>query len=357
MNQILMWIVSAGVILGGIDLLLGNRWGYGKQFEKGFELLGPTALSMAGILCLSGLLSGGLSPGARAFFEKIGLDPSMFGGLIAIDMGGFHLAKALALDPVIGLYAGLIPAATLGCSLVFTIPVGSKLMEEKDMPYLCNGMAIGMLTLPAALIVGGLLFGLGFVTTLKQNIFLFIFALICGLGLFKYPGPMLKVFQVFTRILKIILTVGLMIGAVKMLTGAEFLPGLMPLPEAMQIVVSVCVFMLGSLPITLLLQRILKKPLSAAGKALGMNEVSMAALLIGFVTAMPVFALAKEMDPKGRLVNLSFLFCSTAVFGAHLGFTAEVAPDYLGAVIVSKLIGALLAGVCAILLSKRLISE
>ena len=114
--------------------------------------------------------------------------------------------------------------------------------------------------------------------------------------------------EIFTKILKIILTVGLMIGAVKMLTGASFLPGLMPLSEAMQVVVSVCVFMLGSLPLTLLLQRILKKPLSAVGRKLGMNEVSMAALLIGFVTAMPVFAMAKDMDPKGRLVNLSFLF-------------------------------------------------
>ena len=353
----MMWIVSAGAVLGGIDVILGNRWGYGAQFEKGFELLGPTALSMAGILCLSGLLSGGLSPGAAQFFSRIGLDPAMFGGLIAIDMGGFHLSRALALDPQIGLYAGLIPAATLGCSLVFTIPVGSKLMEKKDLVYLCNGMAIGMLTLPVCLIVGGFFFGLGLWTIRKQNLILFVFAIICGLGLWKYPGPMLKVFQVFTKILKIILTIGLMIGAVKMLTGASFLPGLMPLSEAMQVVVSVCVFMLGSLPLTLLLQRILKKPLSAVGRKLGMNEVSMAALLIGFVTAMPVFAMAKDMDPKGRLVNLSFLFCSTAVFGAHLGFTAEVAPDFLGAVIVSKLIGALFAGVCAILISKRLIPE
>ena len=355
MNQVLLWIVSAGVILGGIDLILGNRWGYGEQFEKGFELLGPTALSMAGILCLSGLLSGGLSPEARMFFEKIGLDPAMFGGLIAIDMGGFHLARALAIDPLTGLYAGLVPAATLGCSLVFLIPVGSKLLEEKDLSYLCNGMAIGMLTLPACLIVGGLLFGLGFIRTIGQNFVLLIVALVCGIGLWKFSGPMLKVFRVFTKILKIILTVGLVLGAVKMLTGAEFLPGLMPLPEAMQVVVSVCVFMLGSLPLTLLLQRVLKKPLKAAGTLLGMNETSMAALLVGFVSAMPVFAMAKDMDPKGKLVNLSFLFCSTALFGAHLGFTNEVAPDYLGALMISKLAGAFCAAAAAILFSKKLI--
>jgi ethanolamine transporter len=154
---------------------------------------------------------------------------------------------------------------------------------------------------------------------------------------------MLKVFRVFTYILKVILTVGLVLGAVKQLTGAQFLPGLMPLPEAMEVVCSVCVFLLGSLPVALLLQRVLKKPLGAVGKLIGVNETSMAALLIGFVSAMPVFAMAKDMDPKGKLLNLSFIFCSTAVFGAHLGFTSSVAPDYLGALIVAKLAGALAA--------------
>ena len=355
MNQVIMWIVAAGVVLGGIDRLLGNRWGYGEQFEKGFELLGPTAFSMAGILCLSGLLSGGLSEGAKSFFAGIGLDPSMFGGLIAIDMGGYHLARALALDPQVGLYAGLVPAATLGCSLVFTIPVGSNLLEKKDLKFLCLGMAIGMMTLPVCLILGGLLFGLSLGTVLLQNLFLFAFALLCGIGLWRFPEPMLKVFRVFTYILKVILTVGLVLGAVKQLTGAQFLPGLMPLPEAMEVVCSVCVFLLGSLPVALLLQRVLKKPLGAVGKLIGVNETSMAALLIGFVSAMPVFAMAKDMDPKGKLLNLSFIFCSTAVFGAHLGFTSSVAPDYLGALIVAKLAGALAAAIVAVLSANKIL--
>ena len=129
----------------------------------------------------------------------------------------------------------------------------------------------------------------------------------------------------------------------------------MPLPEAMEVVCSVCVFLLGSLPVALLLQRVLKKPLGAVGKLIGVNETSMAALLIGFVSAMPVFAMAKDMDPKGKLLNLSFIFCSTAVFGAHLGFTSSVAPDYLGALIVAKLAGALAAAIVAVLSANKIL--
>ena len=57
MNQIIMWIMAVGAVLGGVDRIAGNRFGLGKRFEEGFTLLGPTALSMSGIICLTPLLS------------------------------------------------------------------------------------------------------------------------------------------------------------------------------------------------------------------------------------------------------------------------------------------------------------
>ena len=53
MNQIIMWIMAVGAVLGGVDRIAGNRFGLGKRFEEGFTLLGPTALSMSGIICLA----------------------------------------------------------------------------------------------------------------------------------------------------------------------------------------------------------------------------------------------------------------------------------------------------------------
>ena len=58
MNQIIMWIMAVGAVLGGVDRIAGNRFGLGKRFEEGFTLLGPTALSMSGIICLTPLLCG-----------------------------------------------------------------------------------------------------------------------------------------------------------------------------------------------------------------------------------------------------------------------------------------------------------
>lgn len=56
-NRIIMIIMAAGAVIGGIDRIMGNRLGYGKRFEEGFMYLEPTALSMVGIICLAPLVS------------------------------------------------------------------------------------------------------------------------------------------------------------------------------------------------------------------------------------------------------------------------------------------------------------
>lgn len=132
MNQILMIIMSAGVILGGIDCLLGNKFGYGNRFEEGFRLLGPTALSMVGMICLAPVLANVLGRIIVPLYQAIGVDPAMFGSILAIDMGGYQLAKALAVDSKIGDYAGIVVSAVFGCTLVFTIPVGMGIIPQED---------------------------------------------------------------------------------------------------------------------------------------------------------------------------------------------------------------------------------
>ena len=72
MERVILWILAAGAVLGGLDLLIGNRFGLGERFEEGFRLLGPTALSMAGILCLAPLLSGALESTLAPLWRALG---------------------------------------------------------------------------------------------------------------------------------------------------------------------------------------------------------------------------------------------------------------------------------------------
>ena len=266
MNILIMWVMACGAVLGGLDRILGNRFGLGKRFEEGFELLGATALSMAGIICLVPLLTLGLEKTIVPFWKLLGLDPAMLGGIIAIDMGGFQLAVELAADPKVASYAGILVAATLGCTVTFTIPVGMGMVPEKDRPLFARGILFGLILLPVSLFLGGLLTGLMPLNTIRQSLPVFLACLALALGIAKWPDQLVGGFLHFSNAIRLISTLGLIFGAFAYMTGVSLPFPMTPLEEAMKTVSSIGIVMLGSLPMAELLQRILKVPLAWLGK-------------------------------------------------------------------------------------------
>ncbi len=208
-NRIIMIIMALGAVAGGIDRILGNRFGYGKKFEEGFQYLGPTALSMVGIICLAPLVSGTLGRLIIPVYRFLGVDPAMFGSLLAIDMGGYQLSMELAENPLIGRYAGIVAASVFGCTIVFTIPVGMGLIEEGDRPVFAKGIMLGLAAMPAALITGGAVCGLGIGEILHQNLPVLVLALLLGIGLFRIPDGMVKGFEVFAVLIRTVIPPGL----------------------------------------------------------------------------------------------------------------------------------------------------
>ena len=183
MNRILMLIMAAGAVVGGIDRLRGNKHGYGEKFEEGFLFLGPTALSMAGMICLAPVLADVLGKVIVPLYRAMGVDPAMFGSLLAIDMGGYQLAKELASDARVGSYAGLVVSAIFGCTLVFTIPVGMGMIKKEERGFFARGIMLGLVTMPVGLTVGGVLSGLSLPVCIWQNLPVFVLALLLLAGL------------------------------------------------------------------------------------------------------------------------------------------------------------------------------
>lgn len=353
MNQILMIVMSIGVIMGGTDRLLGNKFGYGNKFEEGFRLLGPTALSMAGMICLAPVLADVLGKVIIPLYQAIGVDPAMFGSVLAIDMGGYQLAKELAVDSRIGSYAGIVVSAVFGCTLVFTIPVGMGMIQKEDRKYFAKGIMLGLSAMPVGLLVGGILSGLSLWECLYQNLPVFVSALLLLLGLWKIPDKMVKGFCILSDGIRALVTVGLMLAAVKSLSGWNFLPGMAPIEDAMSVVSSIGVVMLGSLPIAELLRRLLEKPFTYLGVKLGIKPESLTGMLIGCVSAIPVFSLYQDMDQKGKITAGAFLVSGTSLLAAHMGFTVGTEPAMLPALLCGKLCGALAAAVLALCFQKR----
>ena len=59
-----------------------------------------------------------------------------------------------------------------------------------------------------------------------------------------------------------------------------------------------------------------------------------------------MFVLVKDMDARGKVINIAFAVSGAFVFGSHLGFVAGMEKEMVFAMIVGKLV----AGVSAILL-------
>lgn len=348
MNQMLMIIMAAGAVLGGLDRIFGNKLGLGKQFEKGFMFLGPMALSMAGMICLAPVLADVLGRAVVPFFQLIGVDPAMFGSLLAIDMGGYQLAKELAVDGRVGSYAGLVVSAIFGCTVVFTIPVGMGMISPGDRPLFARGIMLGLTAMPVGLIAGGLLSGLSLTGCLHQNLPIFALALLLLLGLWKVPEQMVKGFCLLAEGIKTVITIGLVLAAVESLTGWNPVPGMAPIREAMGVVASIGVVMLGSLPVAELLRRGLERPFAALGGRLGLSPQSLTGMLVSLATPLPALAAYQDMDERGKVAVGAFLVSGASLLAAHMGFVIGTEPDMLAPLIAGKLSGAVAAAALAL---------
>lgn len=354
LDYIIMFVMGIGVLLGATDLILGNKLGIGSKFEEGFMCLGPTALSMVGIICISPLLAKLLSPLIVPIYHLIGADPSMFASILAIDMGGYPLAMALAENPLVGQFSGLIVSTMLGATIVFTIPVGLAMIPKEDHPYFAKGLLMGFIPIPIGAFIGGLLIDLPIKILLLNSLPTLLIAALLMIGLVLNQSLMVKSFIVFGKGIKIVTTIGLAAAAFKYLTGITLISGMPDILESMETVAGICIVLLGSLPLMTLLLNVLKKPFEALGHRFSLNGPSIGGMLFSCISVLPVFKIYSEMNERGKIVSTAFFVSSIAALAAHLGFVADVAPSFLAPMIVAKLSSAFMAVLLALFLTRDL---
>ena len=347
-----MILMAVCAVCGGVDRILGNRFGLGKRFEEGFMLLGPIALSMAGIMCLMPALSAVLEKVIAPPMAALGIDPGVFGGLLAIDMGGYPLAMSLARDPAVGRFAGIVIGGTFGCTLVFTIPVGMGLVPKGERPLFARGLLVGLIALPAALLAGGMMSGLGLGNTLRQCLPVFILAAILLWSLLRHPVGTTRAFGMLARFIEIITTLGLMLGAVQFMTGSELPIPLTPLDQVMPVVCSIATVLLGGMPLAELLQRALRRPFTWLGRRTGMNLAGATGLLVGIISVTPALGMFAGMDGRSKVVNAAALVCGASALTAHFAFTIAVEPEMTAALLVTKGLGAAAAVALALFFTR-----
>ena len=353
-HEIIIWVMAAFAVLGALDRIIGNKFGLGKEFEEGILAMGSLAIAMIGIITLAPVLAAVLKPVIVPVFRFLGADPAMFAGtILACDMGGGALAQQLTTDPQAAALGGVLVGSMLGATIVFTLPVAMGILREQDRPAMAKGILCGIVTIPVGVLVGGLVAGFPIGMVLRNLIPIVLIAAFIALGLWKAEKLMITGFSIFGRLIIALITAGLGAAIVEGLTGFAIIPGMAPIENGFATVGEIAIVLAGAFPLVFVLTKLLKKPLLGLGWLLGINDTAAAGLIASLANSIATFGLVKDMDNRGKVVNIAFAVSAAFVFGDHLGFTAGFAPEMLPAMIAGKLAGGISAIGVALLLTRK----
>lgn len=372
-NSVIIFVMMIFMIVGAIDKIRGNKKGYGEQFEEGFNAMGPLAIAMAGVVAAAPVLAIILRPIIVPIYQLVGADASMFATtLLACDMGGYPLAMKMAANENIGNFAGLILGTMMGPTIVFTIPVALSIIKKEDRPFLGAGILAGLITVPIGCIVGGLVMNF---TSYKMNIGtiivniipVIIIAGLIVLGLWFKPQKMINGFNKFGTAVTVIITFFTAVAVFEYQTGIKFPlmnimvepdeSGVVPLESGLLVCGQIAIVLIGAFPMVKWITDTFEKPLEKISQKLGMNEAGSAGLIANLANNIAMFNIMKDMNAKGKILNVAFAVSAAFVFGDHLGFTAGVNNEMIFPVIVGKLVAGITALILANIMSPMLLAK
>ncbi|EEW18890.1 ethanolamine utilisation protein EutH [Listeria monocytogenes FSL R2-503] len=232
-----------------------------------------------------------------------------------------------------------------------------ELIKKEDHKYLATGVLSGIITIPIGCLIGGLVAGFSPIMIFKNLVPIILVAALIMLGLWFKPEGMIKGFTIFGKGVVIVATIGLVAGAIQQLTGLTIIPGIAPIGEGIEIVGGIALVLAGAFCLVFVITKVFNKPLMKMGKLLGMNEVAAAGMVATLANSIPMFQMLKDMDERGKIINVAFAVSAAFVLGDHLGFTAGVAQDMIFPMIVGKLVGGVTAVAVGIYMANRMMKK
>jgi len=342
-------------MLAAIDRIIGNKFGLGKEFEKGFMLLGTMALSMIGMIIISPLIADLLEPLFSAVYTYLHIDPSIIPAtLFANDMGGAPLSKEVAMDADIGMFNALVTSSMMGATVSFTIPYALGIVKPELHRELLLGLLCGIVTIPLGCFVSGLMCGIPIGALILNLLPLIIFSGIIAAGLMLAPNACVKIFGIFGTFIKILITIGLALGILRFLTGIELIKGLDTIENGAAVCLNASIVMTGAFPLMYIISKLLTKPLKKFGDKIGISDTSAMGLVSSLATSATTFEMMNRMDKKGAMLNSAFAVSAAFTFAGHLAFTLAFDASYIPPMIVGKIVAGILALIVAVFIYDRI---
>lgn len=381
-GTIVVYIIMACAIAGCLASVIKPESELGQQFVAGIDSIGPIFLPVAGIMASAPYLTAFVSAVFGPAYSAVGADPAMAATtFIAVDMGGYQLADALAETRESWIMA-MVTGYMAGATIVFSIPVALKMLEKRDRKYLALGVMSGLLAIPIGVLVASAIIAVSHpmvrevVSTnadatcqlalswgqIGVNLIpLIIICVALAAGLKFKPDAMIKGFIVFGRVMESALKIVFVLVVVEYFTGVwstlfgsfgfdPIIADEEDIFRALEVSGAIGMMLCGAFPMVYLIRRYLAKPLAKIGGAVGLSSDATAGLLAGSANVLALFSMVKDLRAKDKVICMAFAVCCAFLFGDHLSFTANFQPN----LIVVVLAGKLAAGICAIVFAKLL---
>jgi len=352
-----MILMAVFFILGALDRLLGSKFGLGAEFERAFGLMGPTALSVVGLLVLAPVLADFLQKIIAPVFELIGADTGMFPGMLMSSEISYPLAAEMASSQQMAAFSGIIVGSVMGAVLSFSIPVACGLIRKQDYRFFATGILAGYIFNPVASFIGGLSMGLSPAVVLINLIPVIVVALILITGLALKPELMIRIFRAFSKLLMAIITVGLAAAAVEAMTGLVVIQGMNPISDGFRTVGTIILSIGGSMPLLYVLGKLLTRPLKRFAELLGINEICSLNILVGLTSIVPGYSSYEKMNGKGKIIFSALTASAIPMLGCHLGFTASVDTGMIMPMLLSRACAGIFAVISASFFAGRIFSR
>jgi len=376
-GNIIVYIIMACMVAGAAASILKPESELGGQFVEGIHSIGPIFLSVAGIFAAIPYLSVFIQTVLGPMFRLIGADAAMAATtIVAVDMGGYQLADVLAETReswIMAMYTGYMAGATI----VFTIPVGLKIIQKEDEKYFALGIMSGMLSIPVGVLISSAItaasnpmirasisssaeaayqIALSYRMIFQNLLPIMIICALIALGLWLIPDQMIKGFAVFGRFIDIAAKIILVACILEHFTGVFSLIfhhwGFDPIiadsenqERALEIAGNVCMMLAGAFPMVYLIQRYLNKSLSKIGRAFRLSESATAGILACSANAIAMFPMIKDMEAEDKVKVIAFSVCGAFLIGDHLSFMANFQPSLIVPLFAAKI----LAGAAAVM--------
>lgn len=375
-GTVVVYIIMICAFVGCIASVVKPESELGQQFVAGIDSIGPIFLPVAGIMASAPYLTAFVSTVFGPAYSALGADPAMAATtFIAVDMGGYQLADALAQTRESWIMA-MMTGYMAGATIVFTIPVALKMLEVRDRKYLALGVMSGLLAIPIGVLVASAIIALSNPvirevvstnaeatcqlalswSTIGFNLIpLIIICVALAAGLKFKPDAMIKGFIVFGRVMESALKIVFVLVVIEYFTGIFTTVfggfGFDPIIaddedifRALETSGAIGMMLCGAFPMVYLIKRHLAKPLAKIGGMFGLSSDATAGLLAASANVLAALAMVKDLKARDKVIVMSFAVCCAFLFGDHLSFTANFQPT----LIVPVLVGKLVAGVCAI---------